>query len=156
MPHLAFQLWMSISDLCQSEVDSQRTQTWCLTATKRLFIYFKQNSHIHNLPSGKFAYSSGNGALYHVWISYSPNRIERIRGTLSTDVMGVSIGVEGVGDVVEPGVGGGICKSVERRVEGPAIGVSGISEVLRCGGSGGGCGLNLCFSCMISPSQVSI
>ena len=42
-------------------------------------MYFRQNSHIHNLPSGKLAYSSGNGASYQVWISNSPNRMVRIR-----------------------------------------------------------------------------
>ena len=112
-------------------------------------MYFKQNSHIHNLPSGKFAYSSGNGALYQVWISYLPNRIDRIRGAVSVEVR--SAGVEGAGDVAGPGVGGGmgICNKVDRRVEGPAIGVSGISEVLRCGGGGGGWGLNLCYNHVI-------
>ena len=78
-------------------------------------MYFKQNSHIHNLPSGKLAYSSGNGASYQVWISYSPNRMVRIRnaGVVEDEATGgkgkgdgeLWFGVDGKGELRGRGVG---------------------------------------------------
>ena len=79
-------------------------------------MYFRQNSHIHNLPSGKLAYSSGNGASYQVWISYSPNRMVRIRnvGALEDEATGgkgkgdweLRLGVDGNGESMDRGVDG--------------------------------------------------
>lgn len=79
-------------------------------------MYFRQNSHIHNLPSGKLAYSSGNGASYQVWISYSPNRMVRIRnvGALEDEATGgkgkgdceLRFGVDGEGESRDRGVDG--------------------------------------------------
>lgn len=75
--------------------------TLCRVAANPLFIYFKQNSHNHNLPSGTYAYSSGYGAEYHVLISYGPNLIVLIFSNLVPPVQGVTScvtpGVEGPG-----------------------------------------------------------
>ena len=79
-------------------------------------MYFRQNSHIHNLPSGRLAYSSGNGASYQVWISYSPNRMVRIRkvGVVEEEATGGKgkgdcewrFGVDGEGESRDRGVDG--------------------------------------------------
>ena len=47
----------------------------CRVTINRLFIYLRQNSHIHRRPSGTRLYSSGNGAWNQVLISKTPNRI---------------------------------------------------------------------------------
>ena len=47
----------------------------CRIAMNLLFMYFRQNSHIHSRPSGTTLYSCGNGARNHVSISYAPKRI---------------------------------------------------------------------------------
>lgn len=73
-------------------------------------MYFKQYSHIHRRPSGMAAYSSGNGASYHVSISYSPMRILRILRPLGgNNACGPGVAEEGAGDIDEVakvGVGG--------------------------------------------------
>ena len=79
-------------------------------------MYFKRNSHIHNLPSGKLAYSAGNGASYQVWISNSPHRMVRIRnvGVVGDEATGgkgkgdgeLRFGVDGGGESRGRGVGG--------------------------------------------------
>ena len=47
----------------------------CRVTINRLFMYLRQNSHIHRRPSGTRLYSSGNGAWNQVLISKAPNRI---------------------------------------------------------------------------------
>lgn len=79
-------------------------------------MYFRQNSHIHNLPSGRLAYSSGNGASYQVWMSYSPKRMVRIRkvGAVEDEATGgkgkgdgeLGFGVDGKGESSDRGVDG--------------------------------------------------
>ena len=79
-------------------------------------MYLRQNSHIHNLPSGRLAYSSGNGASYQVWMSNSPNLIVRIRnvGALEDEATGgkgkgdceLGFGVDGKGESRDRGVDG--------------------------------------------------
>lgn len=49
----------------------------CRVAMNRLFMYLRQNSHIHRRPSGTKLYSSGNGAWNQVSMSYAPKRIMR-------------------------------------------------------------------------------
>jgi hypothetical protein len=81
-----------------------------------LLMYLRQNSQIHNLPSGRFAYSSGNGASYQVWISYSPKRMVRIRnvGAVEDEATGgkgngdgeLRYGVDGKGESRDRGVDG--------------------------------------------------
>lgn len=74
------------------------TRTRCRKAPKRLFIYFKQNSQIHNRPSGIDAYSSGKGASYHVLMSYWPKRMLRIRSVPGSNLGRGPPGVEGAGE----------------------------------------------------------
>lgn len=105
--HLPADVLICISTIYR--VSAHRTMmlkkhTLCRVAANPLFIYFKQNSHNHNLPSGTYAYSSGYGAEYHVLISYGPNLIVLIFSNLALPVQGTT-------SCVVPGVEGNGCAS---------------------------------------------
>lgn len=90
---LAFQL--SRHSQAHPCVPSSTKLTLCRPALNELFIYRRQNSQIQSMPSGTDAYSSGNGASYHVSISCSPNLIVRIRSVLFVIDPSLLCGVRG-------------------------------------------------------------
>jgi hypothetical protein len=108
-------------------------------------MYFKQNSHIHILPSGMFAYSSGNGASYQVLISNWPKRMVRMRRVGSELGVGIAgVEAEGDGEAGEVVERVATCCNVDDRSgrkDGPATGKSVFSDMPRVGGSGGGGGV---------------
>ena len=136
-------------------------------APNLLFIYLRQNSHIHIFPSGILAYSSGNGASYQVLMSYCPKRILCILSTPGSNLGRAASdppGVEGPGELPneksnsEPvmlRLGTGVelwicCNVTERRGRGrpPVVNSSGRSNVRDDDDAvrGGGAAI---FSCLI-------
>lgn len=102
------------------------SHTRCLHAPNRLFMYLRQNSQIQRRPSGIDAYSSGNGASYHVFMSYCPNLMVRIRRRAGSILARGPPGVDGPGEAERPmGVEAsvGIWFSVDERSgrEGPGV-----------------------------------
>lgn len=127
---------------------------WCLIALYRLFMYLRQNSQIHSRPSGMLAYSSGNGASYHVRMSYGPKRIVRMRSTPASNLGSVGgPGVEGAGEArregrgVEEAVSWAIAAERRGRPTGTGVDTSRFAVPRAEGtGAGGGGGTSLACS----------